>query len=43
VEEALSLLTSGVGTVAIVDTRDSSAFVSIAKGNADYGTLIRER
>jgi acetylglutamate kinase len=43
VEEALSLLTSGVGTVAIVDTRDPSAFASIAKGNADYGTLIRER
>ena len=43
VEEALSLLTSGVGTVAIVDTRDPSAFVSIAKGKADYGTLIRER
>jgi acetylglutamate kinase len=43
VEEALSLITSGVGTVAIVDTRDPSAFASIAKGNADYGTLIRER
>lgn len=43
VEEALSLLTSGVGTVAIVDTRDPSAFTSIAKGNVDYGTLIRER
>lgn len=42
VEEALSLITSGVGTVAIVDTRDPSAFASIAKGNADYGTLIRE-
>lgn len=43
VEEALSLITSGVGTVAIVDTRDPSAFASIANGNADYGTLIRER
>jgi acetylglutamate kinase len=43
VEEALSLITSGVGTVAIVDTRDPLAFASIAKGNADYGTLIRER
>ncbi|MFB0990017.1 MAG: hypothetical protein QMC25_03835, partial [Porticoccaceae bacterium] len=41
VEEALSLLESGVDTIAIVDTRDVSAFNSIAKGNADYGTLIR--
>jgi len=37
----LSLLESGVDTIAIVDTRDASAFNSIAKGNADYGTLIR--
>ena len=41
VEEALSLLESGVDTIAIVDTREASAFTSIAKGNRDYGTLIR--
>jgi acetylglutamate kinase len=40
VEEALSLLESGVDTIAIVDTRNALAFTNIAKGKTDYGTLI---
>ncbi|HAZ95362.1 MAG TPA: acetylglutamate kinase [Porticoccaceae bacterium] len=43
VEEALSLLESGVGTIAIVDAGDSTAFASIATGKAEFGTLIRKR
>jgi len=41
VEEALSLLQSGIDTVAIVDAKDAQAFMSIAQGKTDYGTLIR--
>lgn len=43
VEEALSLLESGVDTIAIVDTRMSLAFTSIASGNTNYGTLISNK
>ena len=43
VEEALSLLESGVDTIAIVDTRNALAFTNIARGKADYGTLINAR
>jgi acetylglutamate kinase len=43
VEEALSLLTSGVGTIAIVDTRQPLAFASIASGDTQYGTLITDK
>jgi len=41
VEEALSLLESGVGTIAIVDAGQPMAFASIASGQAEFGTLIR--
>ena len=41
VEEALSLLESGVGTIAIVDAGQPTAFASIASGQAEFGTLIR--
>tara|TARA_B110000977_G_scaffold3454_1_gene4769 strand:- start:760 stop:1662 length:903 start_codon:yes stop_codon:yes gene_type:complete len=41
VEEALSLLESGVGTIAIVDAGQAKAFGSIASGQAEFGTLIR--
>ena len=40
VEEALSLLEAGMGTIAIVDASDRLAFISIAKGKTGYGTLI---
>lgn len=43
VEEALSLLESGVDTIAIVDTRMPLAFTSIASGNTNYGTLISNK
>ena len=43
VEEALSLLESGVDTIAIVDTRVPLAFTSIACGNTNYGTLISNK
>jgi acetylglutamate kinase len=43
VEEALSLLESGVDTIAIVDTRMPLAFASIASGNTSYGTLISNK
>jgi acetylglutamate kinase len=43
VEEALSLLESGVNTIAIVDTRVPLAFTSIASGNTNYGTLISNK
>ena len=42
VEEALSLLESGVGTIAIVDAGEPTAFASIAGGKAEFGTLIRK-
>jgi len=42
VEEALSLLESGVGTIAIVDAGEPTAFASIASGKAEFGTLIRK-
>tara|TARA_B110000090_G_scaffold89665_1_gene101712 strand:+ start:447 stop:728 length:282 start_codon:yes stop_codon:yes gene_type:complete len=41
VEEALSLLKSGMDAIAVVDASDPLAFISIAKGKTDYGTLIR--
>ncbi|MFQ3325315.1 MAG: acetylglutamate kinase [Pseudomonadales bacterium] len=43
VEEALSLLESGVDTIAIVDTRDPLAFTSIASGETQFGTLISNK
>ena len=43
VEEALSLLESGVGTIAIVDAGEPTAFASIASGKAEFGTLIRKK
>ena len=43
VEEALSLLESGVGTIAIVDAGEPKAFASIANGKAEFGTLIRKK
>ncbi|MFT6311025.1 MAG: acetylglutamate kinase [Porticoccus sp.] len=43
VEEALSLLESGVDTIAIVDTRDPLAFSSIASGETQFGTLISNK
>ena len=42
VEEALSLLQSGVETIAIVDTREPLAFACIASGDAQFGTVIRD-
>lgn len=42
VEEALTLLESGVGTIAIVDAAEPAAFCSIASGETHFGTLIRE-
>jgi acetylglutamate kinase len=43
VEEALSLLESGVDTIAIVDTRKPLAFTSIASGETQFGTLISNK
>ena len=40
VEEALSLLESGVDAIVIVDTRKPEAFSSIARGESSYGTRI---
>ena len=40
VEEALSLLESGVDTIAIADSRDGQAFSNIAAGKRHHGTLI---
>jgi len=40
VEEALTLLSSGVGEIVIVDTRHPKAFSSIALGNSIYGTRL---
>jgi len=40
VEEALSLLRSGVGGIAIVDTRNSNAFAEVAEGSDLFGTRI---
>ena len=41
VEEALLLIESGMDTIAIVDANDPLAFISIARGETDYGALIR--
>ena len=43
VEEALTLLESGVGTIAIVDAGQPTAFTSIASGKTEFGTLIRKK
>ena len=43
VEEALTLLESGVGTIAIVDAGQPTAFASIASGHTEFGTLIRKK
>lgn len=40
VEEAMSLLASGVDTIAITDSRDAQAFSRIAAGTRHHGTLI---
>ena len=40
VEEALSVLASGVDTIAVADARDTEAFTSIASGETRFGTLI---
>lgn len=43
VEEALSLLESGVDTIAIADVRNAEVFNSIIDGKNSYGTLITAR
>ena len=43
VEAALSLLESGIDTIAIADARNSATFISIANGENNYGTLITAR
>jgi acetylglutamate kinase len=40
VEEALSVLASGVDTIAVADARHTEAFTSIASGETRFGTLI---
>jgi len=42
VEEALSLLKSGVDAIAIVDTRNSNAFAEVASGSDLFGTRITD-
>ena len=43
VEAALSLLESGIDTIAIADARNTMTFISIANGENNYGTLITAR
>ena len=43
VEAALSLLESGIDTIAIADARNTATFISIANGENNYGTLITAR
>lgn len=40
VEEAMTLLSEGVESIAIVSGRHSGAFLSVAQGNGEYGTKI---
>lgn len=40
VEEAMSLLSKGVESIAIVSGRNPGAFLSIAQGDGEYGTKI---
>lgn len=40
VEEAIKLLEENVETIAIVSGKNEGAFVSVAKGNGEYGTRI---
>ncbi len=40
VEEAMTLLSQGVKTIAIVSGKNRGAFVSVADGNGKYGTRI---
>lgn len=40
VEEAMSLLSEGVGSIAIVSGRNQGAFLAVADGTGEYGTKI---
>jgi acetylglutamate kinase len=42
VEEAMTLLSQGVKTIAIVSGRNPGAFLSVANGTGEYGTRIVE-
>ncbi|MGX5172582.1 acetylglutamate kinase [Aliikangiella sp. IMCC44653] len=42
VEEAMTLLSQGVKTIAIVSGRNPGAFLSVANGTGEYGTRIIE-
>lgn len=42
VEEAVSLLDEGVGGIAIVSGREPGAFMSVAKGEGRFGTVIHK-
>ncbi len=42
VEEAVSLLDEGVGSIAIVSGRETGAFLSVASGEGRFGTLIHK-
>ena len=42
VEEAMTLLSQGVGSIAIVSGRNAGAFLAVANGTGEYGTRIIE-